>query len=448
MILGWVVVLLGWWCSSCLVMNRGVAALVSSSSSSTSDVLVEPVVVVETCVETKESASTLRLSSSSSPLYPCTDSFLRDFWHDVPIQGFHIACLTQENDHRKLTLFPNAFESRSQSILSSSSSSDPDGLVLDWPNIQKILQSRLDLPAGDNNFQPFAIFSPEGRRLVDGHTFEDPNDEILFLLLKNGVFLIYQGGQFLWPGVRPGFQRHNVSLYSVMPLGLQEQHVNHTITIITLSMKPLVLSIHGFLTQQECLHIQKKARPFLEYSEVVLMDHDQGRPASDFRTSQSTFLSSEGDAILQDLEDRVASLTRIPRNHQEQVQVLRYGLGEKYDAHTDYFDPSLYQNSPETLEHIGYGRRNRLATVFWYLSTVPRGGETAFPEAVGFRRSSDCSSGGLPVKPELGKVIIFYSLLMTGETDHKSLHAACPVKEGIKWAANKWVWNEPMEYVS
>ena len=52
------------------------------------------------------------------------------------------------------------------------------------------------------------------------------------------------------------------------------------------------------------------------------------------------------------------------------------------------------------------------------------------------------------VKPEKGKVIIFYSLLADGTGDHYSLHGACPVEEGIKWAANKWVWNDKMQFVS
>jgi len=40
-----------------------------------------------------------------------------------------------------------------------------------------------------------------------------------------------------------------------------------------------------------------------------------------------------------------------------------------------------------------------------------------------------------------GKVIVFYSLKPDGSGDAYSLHSACPVKEGLKWAANKWVWN-------
>ena len=54
----------------------------------------------------------------------------------------------------------------------------------------------------------------------------------------------------------------------------------------------------------------------------------------------------------------------------------------------------------------------------------------------------------MKVKPEKGKVIVFYSLKADGELDPESLHGACPVEQGIKWAANKWVWNAPMNYIA
>jgi prolyl 4-hydroxylase len=73
------------------------------------------------------------------------------------------------------------------------------------------------------------------------------------------------------------------------------------------------------------------------------------------------------------------------------------------------------------------------------------GGETNFPRAHGGpdlpNTQGNCGSRGLSVQPVKGKVIVFYSLKPDGSGDTYSLHSACPVKEGLKWAANKWVWN-------
>ena len=95
--------------------------------------------------------------------------------------------------------------------------------------------------------------------------------------------------------------------------------------------------------------------------------------------------------------------------------------------------------------------KTRLVTVFWYMSDVNLGGETNFPDAVGFKPIQDANvhstcRNGLRVKPQEGKVIVFYSLLPDGTGDEKSLHGACPVGHGRKWAANKWVWNKPLNH--
>lgn len=67
-------------------------------------------------------------------------------------------------------------------------------------------------------------------------------------------------------------------------------------------------------------------------------------------------------------------MTRIERNYQEDVQVLRYFEGQYYLAHHDFFDPVAYRNGP-MYNNINAGHLNRLLTVFWYMSEC-KGGYT------------------------------------------------------------------------
>mmetsp|Transcript_13715 Transcript_13715/g.40116 ORF Transcript_13715/g.40116 Transcript_13715/m.40116 type:complete len:355 (+) Transcript_13715:639-1703(+) len=315
-----------------------------------------------------------------------------------------------------------------------------------WRNIRTRLETNLSLPPSGPLQQPWAIFTPEGDRLVGADDDIVDEEIVTKSLLRSGMLIVMEGGTWIWPGVRVGFKR-TVHLDWAMK---GHDSDRQTATIETLSLRPLVVSVKGFISTDECKEIQNLAKPTLQYSGVSLMDHDKGKPASNWRTSQSTFLPAGRDTTMQNIERRTASLTRIPKNHQEHVQVLRYGNGEKYDAHHDYFNPEMYKNDKHTMMQIQNGKRNRVATVFWYLSDVEKGGETIFPRAGGAphpRDFSDCSRG-LKVKPEEGKVIIFYSLDATGKLDPLSLHGACKVEEGVKWAANKWVWNAPRNYVS
>ena len=53
----------------------------------------------------------------------------------------------------------------------------------------------------------------------------------------------------------------------------------------------------------------------------------------------------------------------------------------------------------------------------------------------------DCTAGKA-VSPRENKVVIFYSLMPSGELDYSSQHIGCDVQEGTKWAANFWLWSQ------
>ncbi|KAL3928854.1 MAG: hypothetical protein SGARI_004916, partial [Bacillariaceae sp.] len=286
--------------------------------------------------------------------------------------------------------------------------------TVSWSEMKSALQNKLRLPIMSDMKQPWALFSPTGERLsLQEDSIGDASTEPLHSL---GMFLLLEGGQWVWPGVRKGFVRK---------IQLDEAR---NATIETLSIHPLVFSVDGFLENDECDWIQEAARPQMKQSGVSLMDHDKGRAATDFRTSETAFLTVKTPEI-EEIDRRTSLLVRIPKTHQEPPQVLRYGLNAKYNQHTDYFDKNLYANDKRTMKMIANGRKNRMATVLWYLSDVAGGGETSFPRMDGGpapTHATQCENG-LQVKPVKGRVIIFYSLMPDGALDPLSVHAACPV---------------------
>merc|ERR1712146_749363 len=125
----------------------------------------------------------------------------------------------------------------------------------------------------------------------------------------------------------------------------------------TLSMSPLLFEIRNFLTKSECDYIQKVSEPHMRKSGVSLMDSDKGKEATEWRTSSTYFLRTGNDRKIKAIDERVSKITALPVDHQEDVQVLRYALGERYDTHHDYFDRRYYSD-PQTLRHIQNGKRN------------------------------------------------------------------------------------------
>lgn len=51
----------------------------------------------------------------------------------------------------------------------------------------------------------------------------------------------------------------------------------------------------------------------------------------------------------------------------------------------------------------------------------------------------------LSIRPHSSRAVLFYSQQPNGEMDPLSLHAACPLLDKQKYAANLWVWNTPRQ---
>jgi hypothetical protein len=150
----------------------------------------------------------------------------------------------------------------------------------------------------------------------------------------------------------------------------------------------------------------------------------------------------------------------------ERIQLLRYEAGEKYNGHLDSFGgikgrsykASLKQKLEQrggdleaARQHSKYVVLERAVTLLLYLSEVPRGGNTSMPyvpastasgSGDGFRRGHDdpCDATRFyQMVPKTGAALAFYSLHEDGTEDPTALHMGCPVLEGTKWVATKWL---------
>ncbi|KAK4365922.1 hypothetical protein RND71_013802 [Anisodus tanguticus] len=204
-----------------------------------------------------------------------------------------------------------------------------------------------------------------------------------------------------------------------------------------ISWKPRAFVYEGFLTDEECNHLIALAKSELKRSAVA--DNESGKSKhSEVRTSSGMFISKAKDPIVSGIEDKIATWTFLPKENGEEIQVLRYEEGQKYEPHYDYFVDKV---------NIARGG-HRLATVLMYLTDVEKGGETVFPKAEEStrRRSmvaddslSECARKGISVKPRQGDALLFYSLHPNATPDPNSLHGGCPVIQGEKWSATKWI---------
>ncbi|GBG85197.1 hypothetical protein CBR_g39762 [Chara braunii] len=207
-----------------------------------------------------------------------------------------------------------------------------------------------------------------------------------------------------------------------------------------LSWYPRAVLYQGFANSHVCDNIVKLAKRHLVPSGLALRKGETSESTKNIRTSSGTFLSSSEDSsgALAWVERRIAEVVHLPVVHGEAFNVLRYELGQKYDAHYDTFNPAEY----------GPQKSQRIATVLLYLSDVEEGGETMFPyEDFNIQPKynfQDCV--GLLVKPRKGDALLFYSVWPNKTLDMSALHGGCPVTKGEKWVATKWIRDEARDF--
>lgn len=198
------------------------------------------------------------------------------------------------------------------------------------------------------------------------------------------------------------------------------------------STDPLVIYLENFLSIDETRHLLRLAEPYYMQSPIGKTSTSKAYDTN-IRSSRTAVVRQ--DPVLTCIERRAVDFQAFrPRSHLEDVQIVRYEVGDHFRPHYDW---SSTMANP------------RVSTIFAYLGCDDcAGGSTQFPRLNGkfsakWCRFVDCEesedgleAGGVGFKPIAGNAI-FWSHLHPNGTGHPDVwHAGMPVRRGTKYGMN------------
>jgi prolyl 4-hydroxylase len=193
-----------------------------------------------------------------------------------------------------------------------------------------------------------------------------------------------------------------------------------------LSTEPWIVRVNHFLSEREI-----SALAYWAHKNGLKRSTDQGeidnngvqaQVTSNTRTSENAWCMAEceSDPTIDNLLRRVENMLDIPRDHYENLQLLRYLPGQYYKRHHDSSErDNLTLHGP------------RILTLFFYINDVEGGGETRFTDL----------KPPLDIIPMKGTMVIWPSVTNRDPTqiDYRTHHEAITVTKGVKYGANLWI---------
>jgi len=183
----------------------------------------------------------------------------------------------------------------------------------------------------------------------------------------------------------------------------------------SLHLKPDILVVEQFLSENECDSIIAMSRPHLKpclikNSATNAVEQDPSRTSTNANLAQSQVPS---------IVSKLRELLNCQADHLEIIQILRYQKGQEFQPHMDGFD------GPITA--CGFEESGRLVTIFCYLNDVHEGGETRFTKL------------SLDIQPRKGMAVIHFPNTLALEEDEQTVHAGVSAVHE-KWLLVTWVW--------
>ena len=134
------------------------------------------------------------------------------------------------------------------------------------------------------------------------------------------------------PSAAAGFPEHDASGLDTDFIGVGNPNVEK------LSDDPKAYLYRGFLSAEEAAHLIEIGQPHMKRSTVVGGKSETGEDnglTDNVRTSHGTFIPKEYDDVVFSVEKRVEQYSQISYENQEQLQLLRYYVGQEYKDHMD-----------------------------------------------------------------------------------------------------------------
>jgi len=176
----------------------------------------------------------------------------------------------------------------------------------------------------------------------------------------------------------------------------------------------------GFLTVEECAALIERIDARRRPSTIADANGD-----GYFRTSETCDLDN-ADPLIASIDARLAAFAGIDPAHGEPIQGQRYGVGQEFKAHTDYFEPK----GPDFARFCSVAG-NRTWTLMVYLNEPAAGGATRFTKI------------GKTVQPETGKLLAWNNRLGPGNYNPATIHHGMKVRSGVKHVITKWYRERP-----
>ncbi|MEP3226430.1 MAG: 2OG-Fe(II) oxygenase [Parasphingorhabdus sp.] len=181
------------------------------------------------------------------------------------------------------------------------------------------------------------------------------------------------------------------------------------------SRKIELCQLKNFLTADQCVQlierIDEKRRP----STIADANGDDY-----FRTSETCDLD-HGDPFVTEIDNQICDFANLHPRYGEPLQGQRYGEGQEFKAHTDFFDPK-----GTDFEKFCTISGQRTWTFMIYLNEPIAGGATRFVRL------------NKKFTPATGNLLCWNNLTADGSVNSETMHHGMKVRRGTKYVLTKW----------